>query len=45
MIYRKIIKISKQKEIVKLKHISPSSINEIAKINNYVRLKIQTKDI
>ena len=44
-ISKKLLKFLNKKEIVKLKHISPSSINEIAKINNYVRLKIQTKDI
>ena len=44
-ISKKLLKFLNKKEIVQLKHISPSSINEIAKINNYVRLKIQTKDI
>ena len=40
-----LLKFLRNKKIIKFKNRSPQSINDIVKINNYVRLKIQSKDI
>ena len=40
-----LLKFLSNKSITKFKNKSPSGIKEIIKINNYVRLKIQSKDI
>ena len=42
-IQKKLFKIIKSKEFVKLKNLSPKNISDILKINDYVRLKILKK--
>ena len=42
---RKLIKLLKLNEFTKYKRISPKNINEIIKLNNYVRIKINSKGI
>ena len=40
-----LLKFLRSKKIAKLKYVKPSNIKQIVEINNYVRLKIQAKDI
>jgi len=42
-IQKKLFKVIKSKEFVKLKNLSPKNISDILKINDYVRLKILKK--
>jgi 1-deoxy-D-xylulose-5-phosphate reductoisomerase len=44
-INRLLIKFLNNKKYTKFKHIVPKNISEIMELNNYVRLKIKTKDI
>ena len=44
-ISKKLISFLKIKEFTKYKTISPKNINEIIKLNNYVRIKINSKGI
>ena len=44
-IYKNIFKLIKKKEFNKYRSISPKNINDIIKLNNYVRMKINSKGI
>ena len=44
-IYKNIFKLIKKKEFNKYRSISPRNINDIIKLNNYVRMKINSKGI
>ena len=44
-ISKKLIKLLTSKKFTKYKHITPKNTNEILNLDNYVRLKIQSKEI
>ena len=44
-IYKNLFKLIKKKEFNKYRSISPKNINDIIKLNNYVRMKINSKGI
>ena len=44
-IYKNLFKLIKKKEFKKYRSISPKNINDIIKLNNYVRMKINSKGI